>query len=477
MAITTAAQAAAIMNESLTALGHSYQIDTTDGDTIEAGFKAIGAFPPSQLNALLEQANIILIYRNYGLMFDSSKNKTRVFWRDGITNGGGIEDIFHEIIEPVQGYWAADFAGKTEQEQAALAGTIAADLVAYHSSAVDKKFHTTLTHKTFPLSIAENEISKVFTASGFARYIDVKMANLQWSAEVHLQDAVIGIIAEMVLDKKVVFDTNNNLSTKIGVSKMVEKLNTYADDFKQPSTSFNYAGVKNMSDEEDIFLVTTAKYWNRLKTFGFANAFNLEEYKVKNRLLILPEGTEFGLGENGKPVEAILLDKRAIVFALRYWAQKPFVPSNTDYINYFLKIEYLGGYNEFFNAVAFECDGLDFFVDDSVEYVSVYTALTKQSVTTFEINGESIFDLDYNDAIVNPGNASPVAAKCFRVPKNSILKFKLATTDDVYVKHAYPSVYFDSETYTPATISTNYIKMPAAAESTVIIKDDVYITA
>ena len=55
MAITTATQAAQLVNQTLADNGwESYQIDTTSGDTLEAGFKAIGALPPTMRSNILE---------------------------------------------------------------------------------------------------------------------------------------------------------------------------------------------------------------------------------------------------------------------------------------------------------------------------------------------------------------------------------------------------------------------------------------
>ena len=346
---TTLAEGAAILNQTLQSLGYGdYQIDTTDNDTITAGFNAIGALAPTAVSQILSQTVAILVFRNYGIMFDASKNVIRKFLRNDVNFGGGVEDIYHEILSPIEGIWAADVYAGTK-----TAAEVATQLVDFYQGDVEKKFHTEKLSIDLAQSLSEYEIKQVFTPEGYARFIDVKMANLQWSAEVQLLEQGIAAIKKMVDDQKIVFSKGFNLNTKNGVTTMVETLRVVTDAMQMPATAFNYKGVLTKSDEEDLYLICTPEYINRLQTRGYANAFNVEYYREKNRLVILPYGTNLGVDDDGNPVLSILFDRRAIVLSIMYWAVKPFIVSNTDYTNFFLKIKLLHGYNEFFNAVAF----------------------------------------------------------------------------------------------------------------------------
>lgn len=354
-----------IVNQSLTGLGYTgYQIPLEGTDTeIESAWSAIGALPPSAKNALLEQIVTILKYRNYGTMFDAEKNPIRKFFRNDIQFGGGEEDIYHEIVAPVEGIWAQDFAGmeNNSQESDELAEQVARNLVRYYKYDVKKKFHTNTRPLDIPMSLTEYELKRIFTPDGFARFVDVKMANLMWSAEIALLNRVINDIKTMVENGGAVRYTGIDLNTPEGVTNHVEQLRTLTDAMTMPSTVFNSAGIVTMSDKEDLFLFCTPEYVNRLQTRGFANAFNIEYYRNNNRLVILPYGTDLGVDSNEKPVLAVLIDRRAIVESIRYWEVKPFVVANTDYTNYFLKGQILAGYNEFFNAVAFSGDAISTF--------------------------------------------------------------------------------------------------------------------
>lgn len=393
MAITIQ-QGAQILNQSLKTLGYEFQIDTTSDDTIEEGFKQIGVFSPSALRGIMDQVVTILTFRNYGIMFDKSDNPTRVFWRDFINYGGGEEDIFHEIIEAENGFWAEDYAGLNAEQSKELALEIAQDLVEYKKSKIRKKFHTDYDGFRIKLSRTDLEISSVFTPSGFTRFVDVQMANIQWSAEVKLQNVAIQQVVDMVNNQDLVFIEGLNPNSTNGVTTIVERIRTVSDGMQNISTAFNKDGVLNKSSYDDLFLVTTPEFMNRLSVRGYANAYNLNEYREKNRLLELPYGTNLGTSPTGQPVHAVLIDRRAIVLAMRYWAMMPNRVENTDYINFFLNVRFIKGYNEFFNAVAFCGDDLGFFTNAgessiiaSAEETDVYVNGTLTTIPA----GEAIY--------------------------------------------------------------------------------------
>lgn len=375
MAVTIA-QATEILNQSLSDLGYgNYNIPTPTGSNdaeVLAAYNAVGALPPTAISDVMSQVVAILVFRNYGIMFDSSKNPIRKFLRNDINFGGGEEDIYHEILSPIEGIWAADVYKGTK-----TAAQVAEQLVDFYQGDVQKKFHTEKINIDLAQSLSEYEVKQVFTPEGFARFVEVKMANLQWSAEIQLLNQGIAAVKAMVDDGKIVFRKGHNPNTINGVTTLVEDLRTVTDGMQTPVTAFNYEGVLSKSDENDLFLFVTPEFVNRLQTRGYANAFNVEYYRNNNRLVEIPYGTALGTDDDGDPVHAILLDRRALVLSIMYWAVKPFIVSNTDYTNYFLKIKLLKGYNEFFNAVAFSGEALGAFSNAqtvNVEGGAVYNA-------------------------------------------------------------------------------------------------------
>ena len=358
MAVSTVIQCAEIINRSLKTLGYEYQIDTTSNETIDAGLKAIGAFPPSQRNTIMEQMNLIIQARNYGVMFDASKNPFRRFLVS-LDEGFGIEDIFHELIDGIDPLWDDTTPEGTQK--------IINDLYSYDTNRIHKFFHTDSVGKEFKTTIDRRNYDKVFLPSRVTRYVDTKLANLSWSAEVWLMQFIIGIIKTMVANGHVVFKEGYNPNTKDGVASLVEDINATTDGFLTPSKLYNL-GVPNASggfdaitnitnSKDDIFIVTTPELMRRLKTRGYSNAFNLSEFELAGQIMYLPAGTDLGQ-RNGKEVLAIALDRRAVVCGLFRWVGTSKFIENTLCMQHFLLTELLYGYNTVFNCVAFVGDAL-----------------------------------------------------------------------------------------------------------------------
>ena len=352
---TTLTEGAGIINESLRNLGYDYQIDTTSPTTITEGLEKIGAYPPNQLNQIMEQMNLVLQYRNYGVMFDASKNAFRAFLIDLMETGMGVEDVFHELLDSLDPLWD-NKTPETTQE-------ILEDLVSYDTAKIHRAFHVDGDSARFKATIDTRNYRKVFTPQGVTRYLDTKLANLSWSAEKWLMDKVVDLITAMARDGKIKTINGLNLNTKDGVANAVEAMKATMAGFLTPSNKFNYGvydessqayrPVVNMTNSEsDIFIVTTPENFMRIKVQGYTGAFNLSQFELEGRIIYAPAGTD--LGEiGGKPVLFYVFDRRAILVGIKHWQGGTFVVPNATRVNQWLLTEILKGYNTFFNAVAF----------------------------------------------------------------------------------------------------------------------------
>lgn len=368
---TTLKQGVEIINQSLKTLGYEYQIDTTDNSTMTAGIEAVGAYAPSQRNAIMEQMNLIIQQRNYGVMLNEERNDFRRFLVGMEDNGFGIEDVFHELIEGRTPLW--DGNATTEE--------IAKDLVSYDSGKVHKFFHTSPMSNQYKTTIDRRNYDKVFTEYGVTRYIDTKLANLSWSAEKGLMNEAISVIQDMISDSKIVLNEHNNLNTENGVIGTIEAIRSTMAGFKTPTDLYNYGvptdsgeykSVINMSDtDEDIFLLITPEAMERMRVRGLANAFNLSEMELQGRIMYLPAGTDLG-AVNGEQVYCVAIDRRAILMGLRRWEGTSFFVPNTGIVNQWLTYEGVKGYNTIFNAVAFTGEAVDEFEPSvSQKYITV----------------------------------------------------------------------------------------------------------
>lgn len=377
------------LNESLTTLGYGqeFQINPSGTDAeITAALKAIGTLAPSQINKIMEQMNLVVQNRNFGVMFDAEKNKFRAFIINLTETGFGIEDLFHELIEGIEPLW--------DDKSSAANTAILEDLVSYDTNKIDKAFHTSSFERQFKTTVDVRNYNKVFTTVGLTRYVDTKLANLQWSAEVYLMGVVIGVIKKMITDSHIVFGneidpTGNgiNINTKLGVLNAVERIKSTVDGFLTPCAEYNYGAaewdsdnnvikyipVVNMSESKnDIFIVTRPDYMERLKVQGYSNAFNLSEFELEGRIIYVPAGTTLGTHTytNGdgdtvtEDVQFVVLDRRAILAGIRYWLGSSKFIENVHRVNHWLTVEGIKGYNTFFNAVAFTGEEFANFLED-----------------------------------------------------------------------------------------------------------------
>ena len=402
MAITVQ-QAAGYLNETLGKLGYDYRIDTTNDTTLEAGFKEVGAFSPLMLDNIVSMQMKILRERVYTSMFTESKNPMRRFFRDAVDYGGGIQETYLKLIKAEDGYWAHSDMTDIEADE------IAKDLVKFKDDDVINKIHPVNFKFRIKMSISDLEISKLFTPRGYADFIGQKYSNFQQSAEAKLQEIGINMIKKMVSDGKCKFETGLDLSTPDGVTSTVERINTVSDGMQTLNALYNYDAVDTTTEFDNLYLVVTPKFINRLRSRGYANAFNLEEYRAKNRLIMLPAGTVIGTDSTGKEIGCMLIDYRSVLIAIRYWEVKPFIVSNTDYRNMFMNVQGIVDYNEFFNAVAFVTGDVDFFTDDGLVYVGGPSEQAPDYDDHINVNGKPLESYAVGDQ-TESGNGNLVYA-------------------------------------------------------------------
>lgn len=450
MAIT-AKQGAQYLNETLKSLGYDYQIDDTSDATLTAGFQAVGAFPPNMLDNILNMQMKILVQRAYSSMFNESKNPTRRFWRDAVDYGAGIQETFLKLVEAEDGYWASDFDGTDDET---LAGEISRDLVSFKKDEVINKIHPVNKKFRIKMSVSDLEYAKVFTPNGYADFVGTKYVNFQQSAEAKLMNLAIDTIKDMVANKHVVFKSGFDVNTANGVTTLVESLNSTSDGMETLSDIYNYDRVKTSSSKEDLYLVTTPELFNRIKSRGYANAFNLQEYINDNKIIMLPAGTDLGTGENGKAIGAILLDYRAVLMAVKYWEVQPFIVANTDYRNTFLKVQLVAGYTEFFNAVAFETGDVDFFTDAQQGYAMWTLEYTVNSIDGvkfpsdyIKINGRSV-----SDYLAAGGEITmPTSSALLNIPVGSFVEIDASECKEIILAFKSGLIYELGESHYAST--------------------------
>lgn len=363
--VTTLNEALAVLNEAYETLGYA---DAGSNEITAANLDTYGALPAEQINRIFEQVNLILQQRFFFNTFNSEKNKFRAFVVDLIDNGFGILDIYQKFLAGASPMW-------NENEQ-----TIANDLVGRAPDDVARKYHTKPMEKQFKTTVDMREYSKVFTATGLPKFIDVKLANLSTSAEYWFMLQILDELKTMAGMGDVIADTANSLNNIEGIKSIIEGIRATAEDMRMPNNLYNKEGIISMTDDENyLYLITTPNYMERLRNKVFAGAFNLSETDLPFKTIYAPNGTDLGT-INGEKVLFWLIDRRALVIGVKTWAVSSFRVPNTLYINHWLSIEGIRSHNTFINCVAYTGEYGDF------ADVTAYFAANNYQSYTFKIN-------------------------------------------------------------------------------------------
>lgn len=366
--------------------------------------ETIQALPLSNKNKIMECLNLILEQRTYRGIFDAEKNPFRRFYYDMMENGFGRLDIYLLFIDGMEPLWRTNATNQQIYE----------DLVSRKEEKIAKRYHTASDGHRVDATIDEKEYAKVFTATAFPRFIDMKLANLSASMEKWLQARVIAEFKKMNDAGDSVFNTGHNLNTEDGIAAFIETVNTIGNATLNITDAYNKDGIETVVDsKEDLLLVVKPSLWERIKVRFNAGVFNLDEAKIPYTVVMAPEKADFGT-YGGEEVLAMLVDRRAVFAGISTWRLTSRFVENMLYYNYWLQMEGLFGYNTFFTCVALT-GTLSSFGD---------------AVFTWEDSASDDSVITVNGVRVNDGVVTPVSA-------GDIINISLATASgaDAFIVH------------------------------------------
>ena len=99
-------------------------------------------------------------------------------------------------------------------------------------------------------------------------------------------------------------------------------------------------------------MITKASTFERIKVREYSGAFNLDQMKLEGRVIFIPESYEMPEVDGEIPL-FFLVDRRAIVIAIKLWRMGSFYVANQYKTNHWLGVEGIRGHNRFINAVAY----------------------------------------------------------------------------------------------------------------------------
>ena len=353
MALTTE-QIVDLMNEAKVNVGFPAD-QLISKENYEQAIENISQMSVDQINALVNQMYLVAEQRGYQNIWTPDKNPYRRFLRELRDTGGWtIMDYMFEILEGITPYWNEQYTNEEVLE----------GLVKDYEQKIRVKYHYTPFEKQFPTTINEKDYGKYFlSAYTMNSFVNGKIANLSNSAEVWLEKSIlIDELKQMIADRDVVFKKGYEPNSSVGIKHMIEDIQTVHTAFSQPTSLYNKDGVISITPSDEFkFLFVKSSLLNRLKVYIESGAYNLDKVLLPQDIIEVPEDMDLGVDDQGKPVLALLVDRRAIVMGIRTWRITNFFVANKLRRNYFLSVEGLRGHNTFINAVAFSGEPLGVF--------------------------------------------------------------------------------------------------------------------
>ena len=334
-----------LLNESLAYLG----ITNRDGSPMtvsEDTIRELNALPDEQQRAIIERTLLIAQQRGHENVFTAEKNSFRQFLIDIESDfGWSIEDYMLEVLEGITPQWVEGTYSDSQQAE---------NLVKDYEQKIRSTMHYTPFRRQFPTTIRDYEYKKVFYPSKLAPFINRKYAMLNTSAEIWLQNNVlIDELKQMYTTGDMVVKKGYSLNSSNGILTLLETLRSDHNAFVQPNSSYNKDGVTSITPDENlIYMVTKASYLSRIQVREFSGAFNLDQMKLEGRIIYVPE--DYDLGKvDGEDVLFLMVDRRAVVLAIKMWKTSTLYVANQYKTNAWLGVEGVRGHNTFINAVAY----------------------------------------------------------------------------------------------------------------------------
>lgn len=305
----------------------------------------ISTLDEGQQKALFNQMYLVAEQRGHENIFSADKNNFRAFIVDGGEFGWTIQDYMLEVLDGVTPQWID--GNYTDAENAE-------NLVKDYEQNISGAFHYERFSRQFPTTIRDNEYKKSFYPSKLGSFIERKIGMLNTSAEIYLQNEVlIALLKEMCTNNDIVNKRGYSVNNSSGILSLLEDVKTDYEAFSQTNNSYNIDGVISITPYDDLkYMITKASIYERIKVREYSGAFNLEQMKLEGRIIFIPEDYDMGTIDGETPL-FFLVDRRALVIAIKLWKMGTFYVANQYKTNHWLGIEGLKGYNKFINAVVY----------------------------------------------------------------------------------------------------------------------------
>lgn len=307
--------------------------------------EVITALSEAQQKALFNQMLLISEQRGHENIFNAEKNAFRAFIIDAGEFGWTIQDYMLEVLDGITPQWVSGNYDDTEQ---------AANLVKDYEQGIQGAYHYEAFRKQFPTTIRDYEYKKSFYPSKIGAFVERKIGMLNTSAEIYLMNEVlIDELKVMLTRGDIKMKMGNTVNNSNGILTLLEQVKADYIGFGQPNSNYNADGIISITPYDDLkYMITKASTFERIKVREYSGAFNLDQMKLEGRIIFIPEDYDLGTYDGETPL-FFLVDRRALVIALKMWKMGSFYVPNQYKTNHWLGVEGIRGHNRFINAVAY----------------------------------------------------------------------------------------------------------------------------
>lgn len=209
------------------------------------------------------------------------------------------------------------------------------------------EYFNTNTRKTFKQTVRPSEIRKVLANGKDESEISARLVSAMAEGDIYeYYQNIKGLINFGMTEddnSETPFIKLEDVNIANGYKPMLSKIKNTVKAFKYVTDSFNKAGIKRNTVEEDIYIIAPYKLITDIDVDELSGVFNLDKAEIREKIIEIDTDEKF----------VVILDQNALqIWEQMYemWDQKN---AEGAFWNYYLQVNRLFGICTLYNAVFF----------------------------------------------------------------------------------------------------------------------------
>ena len=172
-----------------------------------------------------------------------------------------------------------------------------AEVFKQHKPDVQSMFHCMNLQTKYPVTVSEKQLRQAFLSIDGVTDLISRIVNSTYSAAGYDEFIMMKyILARLALDGSIANRTVAQVTDEASAKSNIVALKSSANLFKFMSSSYNIAGVKNFSNPEDLYVITSAEFDALTDVDVLAKAFNMDRANWSGRHVMI-DTFAFNTGE------------------------------------------------------------------------------------------------------------------------------------------------------------------------------------